>query len=504
MTRTAAPSHGLRAPRRLGIAALAWLVATTFTAAPSLLAPSSAGAATTPPPPEFLPVAETWTTFPGSDQTMSWKGPLYASDQLLVRFRSTTSPSDRARIAQAERATKERDVTDDGLVKYRLAAGDDVHTAIRRWERHPEVEYATLNLRARASFIPNDSLVGMFDWTWNLRSADVYDAWDVQTGDPRIVLAIIDSGVAYEDRDVPDYERPRLWPGTTRYARSPELAGPFLPGWDFIHDDAFADDDNGHGTMVATIAAGLADNVAGSAGVAYGVTIMPIKVLDYQNDSDMSFIVGGIRFAADHGAHVVNLSLGFPPTRLFQALLGAPTNEFKQMLRPLQEAVQYARRRGVILVGAAGNFTADEVSLPAGYEGVIAVGATGVDDRITSYSSFGRDLDFMAPGGDFTDLNADHIQDAVFALSIKPHRSVGSLAKPDSFGVFPIFGTSAAAPHVAGAVALFLSKGYRNQNEIELALRNTAIVPDGSPNGSNLVYGNGLVRIGAAIRLGRG
>lgn len=504
MTRIAAPSRGRRAPIRTPVPLVAWTLAISLSAAPLAWTGDRAGAATSPPPPEFVPVAETWTSYPGANGLLSWGGPLFANDELLVQFRPASSASDRARIASLERATKERDVTDAGLVKYRLAADDDVRQAIARWSRHPEVEYATINLRARASFVPNDSLVAKFDWTWNLRSADVYDAWDIQTGDPRIVLAIIDTGVAHEDRDVPDYEKARLWPGTTRYARSPELPGPFVPGWDFIHDDPYADDDNGHGTAVATIAAGLADNVAGSAGVAFGVTIMPIKVIDYQNDSDMSFIVGGIRFAADHGAHVANLSLGFPPLGLFQAVTGLPTNEFKQMLRPLQEVVQYAQRRGVILVASSGNFAAGEVSLPAAYPGVIAVGATGVDGRITSYSSYGRDLDFMAPGGDFTDLNGDHVQDAVFTCSIKPHRSVGSLAKPDSFDVFPIFGTSAAAPHVSGAVALLLSKGYTNQSSIELALRNTAIIPEGPTKGANVVYGSGLIQVGAALALGRG
>ncbi|HEU4333173.1 MAG TPA: S8 family serine peptidase [Candidatus Eisenbacteria bacterium] len=496
MTRIAAPPHGRRMSSRLPNPALACLVALSLAAA----APS-VEAGTTPPPPEFLPVAETWTQIPGGNGAISWSGPLYAKDQLLVQFRSTATPSDRARIAQAEGATKERDVTDEGLVKYRLAPGDDARAAIGRWQRRPEVEYATLNLRARTFYIPNDSLVGKVDWTWNLRSTDVYDALDLQAGDPRVVVAVIDAGVAYEDRDIPDYEKAGIWPGTTRYARSPELAGPFVPGWDFIHDDAFADDDNGHGTQVATIIAGLANNVAGSAGIAAGVTLMPIKVVDYQGDSDISFIVAGIRFAADHGAHVANLSLGFPPLGIFQDGLGIPTNEFKQMLRPLQEAVQYAQRRGVILVAASGNFGAPEVSLPSAYPGVIAVGATGVDDRVTSYSSFGRELDFVAPGGDFTDLNEDHIQDAVFTLSIKPHRSTGSLAKPDSFDVFPIFGTSASSAHVTGAVALLLSKGHTRQSSIESALRETAIVAEGPANGANLRYGNGLIRIGAALRV---
>jgi serine protease len=429
-----------------------------------------------------------------------WTSQPYASDELLVQFRSGTSRSDRARAAADDGAMIERDLTGDGLVKVRLRAGDRVEDAIDRWSRRPDVEYATVNLRGRAFFVPNDSVIAIVDLAWNLRSVRAFDAWDVQTGDPSVILAIIDSGVAHADRVVPDYERPFLWPGVTMYRQSPELPGPFLPGYDFIHDDPWADDDFGHGTQVATIAAGAANNVAGSAGIAFGVAIMPIKVLDYRGDSDMSYFIQGIRFAGDHHAHIANMSFGFPPLRFFTAVLGLTPNVLAHMFRPLKSAVEYAQRQGVILVAAAGNFDENEVSLPAAYPGVIAVGATGFDDRRTSYSSYGKDLDFMAPGGDVTERNGDGVQDQLFNLSIKPDRSEGSLAKPDSFGVFPFFGTSAASPHVAGAVALLLSKGYTNQGSIEQTLRATSIIPDGKPSGLNLEYGSGLIQLDAAVR----
>jgi len=424
----------------------------------------------------------------------------YASDELLVQFRSGTQRSDRARLARQEGAEVERDLTGQGLVKIRLRPGDSVERAIDRWSRRPEVEYATVNLRGHAFFVPNDSVIATVDLAWNLRSVHAFDAWDIQTGDPSVILAIIDSGVAHADREVPDYEKANLWPGVTMYRQSPELPGPFLPGYDFIHDDPYADDDFGHGTQVATIAAGAANNVAGSAGIAFGVAIMPIKVLDFQGDSDISYFVQGIRFAGDHHADVANMSFGFPPLTYFRDVLQLPPNVLANMFRPLKEAVQYAQRQGVILVAAAGNFDRDEVSLPAAYPGVIAVGATGFDDHRTSYSSYGRELDFVAPGGDVTELNGDGVQDQLFNLSIKPNRSEGSRAKPDSFGVFPFFGTSAASPHVAGAVALLLSKGYTSQGAIERTLRDTAIIPAGRANGLNLEYGNGLIQLDAAVR----
>ena len=426
--------------------------------------------------------------------------PVFVPGDLLVQFKPETTKADRSRVARELGTTLTRELASNGLVKVRLEAGDTVERAKARFLANPSVEYAVPNLRAKAFFVPNDSLITSetMDLAWNLRSVHAYDAWDIQTGDPDIVVAIVDTGVAYEDHEIPDYEREKLWPGTQTYKRSPDLPGPFIPGWDFIYDDAFADDDNGHGTTVATIVAGAPNNIAGSAGIAFGVTIMPIKVIDWRRDSEVAFITGGIRYAADHGADIVNLSLGFPPMDTFRAL-GYTESEIREMFRPLREAVSYAQRRGCILVGASGNFDAPEVSLPAGYSGVIAVGATDPDGRRSSYSSYGKELDFMAPGGDFGDLNHDHVQDAVFVLSIKPNRSEGSLAKPDSFGCFPFFGTSGAAPHVSGAVALLMSKGYRSQGAIEKTLRDTSVRPPDRLPGIDAEYAAGLIQLDAAL-----
>jgi serine protease len=473
-----------RPPRRVSILVLLFLLFASL----HLAAPTPAAAQ-----------AQSWLQVlpQGLEPGLRWPG--YAPGELLVKFNEKVAPAQRKLAVAAEGADLIDAVTPDGLVKVRLGPGQTVGAAIERWSARGDVEYAAPNLYARGFLTPNDSVIATFDLAWNLRSVDAYDAWDVVTGDPSIVLAIIDSGVAFEDRAIPAHELRFVTPGITRYRRSPDLPGPFLPGWDFVNDDPNPDDDNGHGTRVATIAAGAANNVAGSAGIAFGVTILPIKVLDYRTDSSMEWIVKGIRFAADQGADVVNLSLGFPPLATFRAL-GFNESELAHMFAPLRDAVSYAQRRGCILVGASGNFDASDVSLPAGYPGVIAVGATGVDDRRSSFSSYGTALDFVAPGGDFTDLNNDHVQDGVAVLSIKPFRSDGSLANPDSFGVFFFFGTSAAAPHVAGAVALLRSMGLRDQGAIEQTLRASAVHPFRINAGFDPEYGAGLIKIGRAVR----
>ena len=426
--------------------------------------------------------------------------PRFAPAQLLIKFPENTPVAAIDRAAREMGASLMEMVTPDGLAKVRLDPFASLRDAQQSWSQRPDVEYAAPNMIAHAFSVPNDTIIATFDLKWNLRQVGAFDAWDFVTADPRIVLAIVDSGVAFEDYAIPTDELPFLWPGTTTYRRSPDLPGPFVPGWDFVHDDAHPDDDYGHGTFVATLAAGAANNVAGSAGVAFGVTLLPVKVLDYRGDAESDDIVKGIRFAADQGADIINLSLGYPPIPLM-LYYGYTPAQIAAIVNPLSDAVSYAQHRGSVIVAAAGNFNSPEVGFPAAFPGVISVGATNVDRSRSSFSSYGRDLDFMAPGGDFTDLNGDHIQDAVVTMGIKPFRSEGSLAKPDSFNVFYMFGTSMSAPHVSGAVALLMSAGVRDENSIERTLRETAQNPFSSEQFWEPTYGWGILRVDRAARM---
>jgi serine protease len=443
---------------------------------------------------------------------------LYVAGEILVQFVPGISAEDRKRAVEAEGATIVEDVTHEGLVKIRLngsgatsggqetGPGDgaidaSLKSAIRRWDKRRDVEYAALNLVGHGLFVPNDTLLAIPDWTWNVRRFGAYAAWDVVRGaDPSIVIAIVDTGVATESHPVPDYEKPSLWPGTQNYAQSPELPGPFLPGWDFVYDDAHPDDDHGHGTKIATVAVGAANNLAGSAGIAFGATILPIKVITWNNEAELDDVVQGIRLAADNGANIINLSLGLPFAGDL-AFAGYTQQEIQNFFRPVRSAVNYAMQRGSIVVAAAGNDGVPAVRYPAAFPGVIAVGATGPEDNRASYSNFGKDLDFMAPGGDFTDLNGDHFQDQIPLLSIKPFRTEGSRAKPDSFIVDIFVGTSAAVPHICGAIALLMSQGVTKQSAIEKILKDSATYPDGLPRSQQIEYGNGFVHLDRAVQL---
>ena len=449
----------------------------------------------------LVPAARAGLNLMPFETDFTWKAPGYVPDELLVKFRGSVAIAQAMNEIRGKGAEAKRLLTPDGLIQVKVSPGTAIEDAIDAWSALSDVEYATPNLYAQGFFVPNDSLIAKVDWTWDLRCVGAYAAWDVvRNADPSIVLAIVDTGVAFEDYPIPSYELSGVQPGVTLYRQSPELPGPFLRGYDFANNDAHPNDDSGHGTMVATIAAGESNNIAGSAGIAPGVTLLPVKVLRHDNSGDMATILQGIRFAADQGANIMNLSLGFPPVRLLRDR-GMTEKVIAETFHPLKDAINYARNRGVIVVAAAGNFRYPELSLPAGYSGVISVGATGEDNRIASYSSWGNGLSFMAPGGDFTELNGDHLQDAIVQLSIKPWRAEGSLCNPDSFNQFFFFGTSGAAPHVSGAVALLMTLGVKSQGAIEQILRSTAIQPSGSPNAYNPVYGNGLIQIDKAVQL---
>jgi subtilisin family serine protease len=430
-----------------------------------------------------------------------WKSPGYVPDELLVKFKSTVPTVQAVIEIHSKGGWTKKVLTADGLIQVKLPAGTSIDAAIDAYSSLPDVEYATPNLYAQGFFVPNDSLIHKVDWTWNLRNIGAYAAWDVvPTASPSIRVGVLDTGVAFEDRVIPEYERSHVKPGVTMYRQSPELPGPFMPGYDFVNNDPWPNDDHGHGTFVSTILAGKPNNIAGAAGIAYGVTILPVKVLRHDNGGEMAAIIQGIRFAADQGVDIMNMSLGFPPVRQLRER-GLSERAIAAIFNPLQDAVRYAQSRGAILVAAAGNFGYPDVSLPAGYSGVISVASTRPDNRISSFSSWGFGLSFVAPGGDFTDINEDHLQDAIVQLSIKPYRSEGSLCNPDSMDQFFFFGTSAAAPQVTGAVALLMTQGVRSQGRIESILRATAIQPEGHPNSYNPLYGNGLIQIDKAVQL---
>jgi subtilisin family serine protease len=255
------------------------------------------------------------------------------------------------------------------------------------------VEWAQPNFIRRIAMIPNDPL---FDRQWALRKIDATAAWEVTLGSPSVVVAVIDTGVDLTH---------------------PDLQGRLVPGRNLLEPDQPAQDDGGHGTHVSGTIAATINNGMGVAGVAPGVSIMPIKALKANGSGKDTTVAQGVMWAADNGARIINMSFG-----------GA------EVSRPLTEAVSYAARKGVITVVAAGNEGVDTPSYPAATEPNIAVAATDPNDRRGGYSNYGSWIVISAPGtgiwstwwGGQSSYRIDN-------------------------------GTSMAAPHVSGVIALMLS-----------------------------------------------
>jgi serine protease len=306
----------------------------------------------------------------------------------------------------------------------------------------PRVEHAEPMAVFRASFVPNDPLYA--DKQWHLKRAGAERAWDFACG-RGVTVAVIDTGVACWDKGP--------------FTRGSDLAGTRCSGgYDFVNDRDEAADDHGHGTHVAGTIAQTTNNGKGVAGLAYCATLMPIKVLTRQGWGSVADVAEGIRFAADNGAQVINLSLGGPTKSAI-----------------LEDAVEHAIGKGSLVVAAAGN-SGGRVGWPAAYDGVVAVSASDANDRIAWFSSRGPEITIAAPGVGVTQQTVCD----------------GGKNKCELFGTFS--GTSMASPHVAGAAALLESEGITSPAAVKAALTSSA-----RPKDDANLYGAGILDAGAAV-----
>lgn len=264
---------------------------------------------------------------------------------------------------------------------------------------------------------PNDEY---YSKQWNLHNINVEGAW-LQTKGSGITVAVIDTGVT-RVRDLKETK--------------------FVPGYDFVNDRKEAKDDNGHGTHVAGTIAQATNNKYGVAGIAYEASIMPLKVLSDYGGGTVADIAEAIKFAADKGANVINMSLG-----------GGGESQL------MKDAIAYAHKKGVVIIAAAGNEGSNGASYPARYPYVIGVSALGSDGEKASYSNFGAGVDISAPGG--SDAGK------ILQETIDPENN--------DVGVFMGFqGTSMAAPHVAGVAALIEASGVKEPDQVLAVLQESA------------------------------
>lgn len=354
------------------------------------------------------------------------------------------------------------------VLKYPVAI--DVLKEIDILKSRFDLEYAEPNFLAHASFVPNDPF---YKFQWHLDNAvtggiDAEEAWDINQG-AGVTVAVVDTGIAYEN-----YQEGKRG---VKYALAPDLAGTlFAPGYDFVNNDTHPNDDNGHGTHVAGTIAEATNNSLGVAGIAPRSTLMPVKALDKNGVGTYASIAKGIRFAADNGASIINLSLG-----------GAADSS------TLKDAVAYAAAKGVTMVAASGNDGENFMMFPAAYdEYVLAVGATRFDESRSAYSNYGTSLDVVAPGGDLNvDQNNDNRPDGVLQQTFQKN--------PTRFGYYFFQGTSMAAAHVSGVAALVAShKATTSPEYIRRAIEVTA--EDLGAPGTDPEYGHGLVNALRALQ----
>jgi serine protease len=288
-----------------------------------------------------------------------------------------------------------------------------------------------------------------------------------------VVVAILDTGIAYEDfgpyRKAPDF-------GSTT----------FVAGYDFINEDAHANDDNFHGTHVASTVAESTDNTVGVTGFAFRCALMPVKVLDENGDGSFFDVAEGINFAANQpNVRVINLSLG-----------GEGNSA------TVRTAIDAAVAKGITVVAAAGNDGRGTVSFPAALPNVIAVGAIDGRKQRAPYSNFGAELDLVAPGGnnnrDDTGPNGvpDGRPDGILQQTIDPDSAERGIY--NDFGYFFVTGTSQSTPHVAALAALLYHQGITKPSAIKAAMEQTA--EDLGASGRDDTFGNGLIRPALALK----
>jgi serine protease len=321
----------------------------------------------------------------------------------------------------------------------------DTLQALQKSNLRKYTEFIEPDYIYHAYAVPNDP---DYSKQWNLRSINMEQAWDENKG-KGIKVAVIDTGISR----VPDLQDTK-----------------FTSGYNFVSDQTDVHDDNGHGTHVAGTIAQATNNKFGVAGIAYEATLMPLKVLGGDGGGTVADIAEAIRFAADQGADVVNMSLG-------------GGGESKLM----KEAIDYAYGKGVVVIAAAGNSGRNAADYPARYPHVIAVSAVDAAGSKTPYSNFGAGIDIAAPGGL---INGNDPAGGILQNTLNPQTGES---------VFESFqGTSMAAPHVAGVAALIKAAGVKNPDEVEDVLKQSVIAIGDDPLNH---YGAGRLDAAAAVKL---
>jgi serine protease len=435
----------------------------------------------------------------------------YVPGDVLVKFRAGTDAQSQAAALSMLRADPRAPtptfIGDAVLVHSAAEADAEAAAAVLRLQ--PEVEWAQPNYIRHTQSLPNDP---SFREQWNFELMNLPKAWDINPGgNSNVTVAVVDTGVVTTAGPA----SVRLWTGfgfgtlTLQFQPNPDISpARILPGRDFVTTPVFGGsvrDLDGHGTHVSATVLEEANNNLAYAGIAYRATLLPLKVCaGYWDVVFLSAALGlpgfvspnsggcsdadtaaAIRYAADAGARVINLSLGGPRP--------SPVD---------LDALRYAVQRGSFVAIAGGNEYEDGnlAEYPAAYapqiNGVMAVGAVGPSRHRAFYSNTGPYVEIAAPGGDDREGVAALIYQAGLC-SADHDRPYPVLPRFDRYCSLGEEGTSMAAPHVAGVAALLYAQGVTSPAAIEAAIKRFA--QDLGTPGRDDEYGAGLIDARASL-----
>ena len=424
------------------------------------------------------------------------RAPAFEPGKVIVKLREGAPAEARGAVLREARGSRmvRPSHADFELVTIDPAA--DAEAVAAALARRSDVEYAQAAYRVYPSFTPNDPL---FSRQWNFPLINLEQAWDINPGaGSTITVAVLDTGVAYRDVTL-EFESPSLGTVSVPFAVAPELAGAnrFVAPRDFIWGDTNPVDMDGHGTHVTGTIGQNTNNGVGVAGIAFNVRIMPVKCISTEWDDifESPFIgtddvvARAIRYAADNGAQVINMSLGRNG--------GGPAPA-------VGEAMRYAVSKGAFIAVAGGNDYEDgnpveRLAEQAGpIDGATVVAAVGPDKNRAYYSGVKSYIELAAPGGN-SRLGGSQaaILQQTYDLSFS-NPSVNTAPRFDVFAYLAFQGTSMATPHVSGLAALLISQGVTKPAAVEAALKRFAT--DRGTEGRDDDYGYGLIDARATLR----
>lgn len=360
----------------------------------------------------------------------------HVSGQLLVQHRvganRATANAVLARVGA--RIQKEMPQLGVSVISVPEPAADAIAAVLTRTGLFNFVERDGIAHPAQTLVTPNDP---NFPSQWHLAKIQGPSAWALTTGSSAVTIAVIDSGVE---------------------STHPDLSSKLVPGWNFVTGTSTTADDLGHGTAVAGTAAAATDNATGVAGVSWTNMIMPLVVLDSTGYASYSNIASAITYAADHGARVMNISIG-----------GSSASS------TLQSAVDYAWNKGAVIFASAMNNSSSIPYYPAACNNVVSVSSTDSNDNLASFSDYGSWIDLSAPG-----------------------TSILTTMTGASYGYWQ--GTSFSSPIVAATAALVVSKNpsLSASSLVSLLEQNSDVLPVGS-TGWNQYFGWGRINVYKAL-----